>query len=103
MRAASDSGIQLGRLVAGSEGTLAVVLQAVLRTVPFPPAQGVVLLPFARFADAAAFVPELLEPGARGLVVRPVRPPVDQPGARRRSVVSRLDRRGGRGDPDRRI
>ena len=46
LRAASDAGVQLGRLVAGSEGTLAIVLQAVLRTVPLPAAQGVVVLPF---------------------------------------------------------
>ena len=58
----SEAGIQLGRLVAGSEGTLAIVLQAVLRTVPLPAAQGVVLLPFIGLSDAAAFVPELLDP-----------------------------------------
>jgi FAD/FMN-containing dehydrogenase/Fe-S oxidoreductase len=60
-RAAGDAGIHLGRLVAGSEGTLAVVLQAVLRTVPIPAAQGVVLLPFIGLSDAARFVPELIE------------------------------------------
>jgi FAD/FMN-containing dehydrogenase/Fe-S oxidoreductase len=58
--ACDESGIQLSRLVAGSEGTLAIVLQAVLKTVAIPAAQGVALLPFARLADAAAFVPELL-------------------------------------------
>jgi len=52
-RAASAEGINLARLVSGSEGTLALVLQAVLRTVPLPAAQGVVVLPFARLADAA--------------------------------------------------
>jgi FAD/FMN-containing dehydrogenase/Fe-S oxidoreductase len=60
--AAGESGIHLGRLVAGSEGTLAVILQAVLRTVPIPAAQGVVLLPFAGLFDAAAQVPELIAP-----------------------------------------
>ncbi len=59
-KAADDWGIHLGRLVAGSEGTLAVVTQAVLRTVPIPAAQAVVLLPFVRLSHAAAFVPELL-------------------------------------------
>ncbi len=58
--ACGESGIHLGRLMAGSEGTLAVVMQAVLQTVPLPAAQGVVLLPFVRLTDAAAFVPELL-------------------------------------------
>jgi len=61
-KAAGESGIHLGRLVAGSEGTLAVVLQAVLRTVPLPLAQGVVLLAFVGLSDAAAFVTELLGP-----------------------------------------
>jgi FAD/FMN-containing dehydrogenase/Fe-S oxidoreductase len=61
-RAAAESGIDLARLVAGSEGTLAVVLQAVLRTFPLPAAQGVVVLPFVGLADAAAFVTELLDP-----------------------------------------
>ena len=36
------------------------MLQAVLRTVPLPAAQGVVVLPFVGLSDAAAFVPELL-------------------------------------------
>jgi FAD/FMN-containing dehydrogenase/Fe-S oxidoreductase len=61
-RAACESGIHLGRLVAGSEGTLAVVLHAVLRTLPLPAAQGVVILPFVGLSDAAAFVTELLDP-----------------------------------------
>ncbi|MBV8309394.1 MAG: FAD-binding protein [Planctomycetaceae bacterium] len=52
-RAAGAKGINLARLVSGSEGTLALVLQAVLRTVALPAAQGVVVLPFARLADAA--------------------------------------------------
>ena len=60
LRSASDAGIELGRLVAGSEGTLAIVLQAVLRTVPLPTAQGVILLSFDGVAGAAAFVPEML-------------------------------------------
>jgi FAD/FMN-containing dehydrogenase/Fe-S oxidoreductase len=59
LRAASESGIHLGRLVAGSEGTLAIVLQAVLRTSPLPVAQVVVLLPFAALSNAAAFASEL--------------------------------------------
>ena len=42
-------------------------------------------------------------PGLRPVLVRPLRPPLDQPGTRRRPLVPRLDRRGGRGDPDRRI
>jgi FAD/FMN-containing dehydrogenase/Fe-S oxidoreductase len=60
-RAASEQGIDLGKLVAGSEGTLAIVLQAQLRTVPVPPVQGVLLLPFTGLGDAAAFVSEIVE------------------------------------------
>jgi FAD/FMN-containing dehydrogenase/Fe-S oxidoreductase len=60
-RAASDRGMHLGRLVAGSEGTLAIILQATLRTTPLPAAQGVLILPFLRLADAASFVPDILE------------------------------------------
>jgi FAD/FMN-containing dehydrogenase/Fe-S oxidoreductase len=52
-RAATSEGIHLGRLLAGSEGTLALVTEATLRTVPIPPAQGVAVLPFGRLADAA--------------------------------------------------
>ena len=61
-RAASEAGIHLGRLLAGSEGTLAVTLQAVLRTVPIPAAAGVVLLEFAGLLDAASFVNQILAP-----------------------------------------
>ncbi len=92
LRSAGESGIHLGRLVAGSEGTLAIVLQAVLRTVPLPAAQGVVVLPFVGLSDAAAFVTGIAGPHDWGVFVRPVRPPVDQSGSRRRPVIPRLDR-----------
>jgi FAD/FMN-containing dehydrogenase/Fe-S oxidoreductase len=61
-RAANETGIQLGRLITGSEGTLAIVLQAALRTVPLPAAQGVVILPYASLSDAASYVHELVDP-----------------------------------------
>ena len=60
-RAANSESIHLGRLLAGSEGTLALVTEATLRTVPIPPAQGVLVLPFGRLIDAAAAVPNCLE------------------------------------------
>ena len=47
-------GIDLARLLVGSEGTLALVTEVTLRTVPIPAAQAVVVLPFGRIADAAA-------------------------------------------------
>ena len=52
-RPRDEPGIDLARLVGGSEGTLALVTEAVLRTVPIPAAQGVVVLPFGRLGDAA--------------------------------------------------
>ncbi|MDR3621777.1 MAG: FAD-linked oxidase C-terminal domain-containing protein [Paludisphaera borealis] len=58
--AANDRGIDLARLICGSEGTLALVLQATLRTTPLPAAQAVVILPFVRLADAAGCVPYLI-------------------------------------------
>ena len=63
LRSAGEAGLQLGRLVAGSEGTLAIVLQAVLRTIPVPVAQGTAVLPFRGLSEAAAFVPELIGGG----------------------------------------
>ena len=57
-RAASEAAIDLTRLIAGAEGTLCLVTEApsTLRTVPVPPAHGVLLLPFGRLVDAAAAV-----------------------------------------------
>jgi len=62
-RAAGEAGINLARLVSGSEGTLGLIVQATLRTVPLPPVVGVVLLPFARLLDAAGCVPLCLDGG----------------------------------------
>ena len=62
-RAATSEGIHLGRLLAGSEGTLALVTEATLRTVPIPSAQGVAILPFGRIGDAAAMVIDCLDAG----------------------------------------
>ena len=53
--------LDLARLVVGSEGTLALVTEATLATVPIPAAQGVVLLPFGRLSEAAEAVPACLE------------------------------------------
>ncbi len=52
--------LDLARLIVGSEGTLALVTEATLKTVPIPPAEAVVVLPFARLADAAAVVTDCL-------------------------------------------
>ncbi|HEV3121755.1 MAG TPA: FAD-linked oxidase C-terminal domain-containing protein [Isosphaeraceae bacterium] len=55
-----DLGLDLARLLVGSEGTLALCTEARLRTVPIPAAQAVVLLEFARLADAALAVSQCL-------------------------------------------
>jgi len=55
--------VDLARLVVGSEGTLALVTEATLRTVPIPAAQAAVLLPFGRAIDAAAAVIDCLAEG----------------------------------------
>ncbi len=58
--AATTQGIDLARLLVGSEGTLALVTEATLKTVPIPATQGALLLPFARIGDAAEAVVECL-------------------------------------------
>jgi FAD/FMN-containing dehydrogenase/Fe-S oxidoreductase len=55
--------LNLARLIVGSEGTLAMVTEATLRTVPIPAAQALVLLPFGRLAEAADAVLACLEEG----------------------------------------
>jgi FAD/FMN-containing dehydrogenase/Fe-S oxidoreductase len=52
-KSASGVGLNLARLIVGSEGTLALVTEITLRTVPLPASQAAVLLPFSRIADAA--------------------------------------------------
>ena len=61
--AASPVGVDLARLLVGSEGTLALVTEITLRTVPIPRAQAVVVLPFGRIGDAASAVVECLKDG----------------------------------------
>ena len=60
----SDAGgadtIDLNRLIVGSEGTLALVTEVTLRTVPITQAQSVVILPFSRLGDAATAVMDCL-------------------------------------------
>ncbi|WP_435016733.1 FAD-binding and (Fe-S)-binding domain-containing protein [Tundrisphaera sp. TA3] len=59
--ATSPAGIDLARLMVGSEGTLALVTEVAMRTVPIPGAQAAVVLPFGRLVDAAEAVPSCLE------------------------------------------
>ena len=55
--------LDLSRLIVGSEGTLAVVTQATLRTVPIPKAQAALLLPFGKLLDAAEAVEDCVRDG----------------------------------------
>lgn len=60
---ATEEGVNLARLITGSEGTLALIAEARLRTVAIPAAQSVVLLPFARLVEAASAVRDCLDAG----------------------------------------
>jgi len=53
------------RLVVGSEGTLAFIAEAVMRTRPEPRHRTLAWLHFATIDDAVAHLPELVEAGAR--------------------------------------
>ena len=67
--AASPVGVDLARLLVGSEGTLALVTEITLRTVPIPAAQAVVVLPVRpdrrrgrrRWSTASRFGPSACE------------------------------------------
>lgn len=56
-----NGGLDLSRLIVGSEGTLALVTEATVRTVPIPGARAVIVLPFIRLNDAAKAVLHCLE------------------------------------------
>ncbi len=60
-KAATGVGINLPRLVAGSEGTLALTTAVTLRTVPIPAAHVGMVLSFARIGEAATAVSDCLE------------------------------------------
>jgi FAD/FMN-containing dehydrogenase/Fe-S oxidoreductase len=59
-----DSTVNLAKLMAGSEGTLAVFTEVTLRTVPVPGAKGLVQFEFADFETMARAVPVIAEGGA---------------------------------------
>ena len=85
----------------GSEGTLALVAEATLRTVPIPAAQSVLLLPFGRLPDAAEAVLDCLEDGPSAVRAARLADPEPRPRFGRR--LPRVDPRGGRGRADRRV
>ena len=62
-----ERGFNVARAIVGSEGTLAVVLEATLRLVESPPARSLLVCGYDTVFEAADHVPEVLEQGATGL------------------------------------
>jgi FAD/FMN-containing dehydrogenase/Fe-S oxidoreductase len=62
-----ENGFDVGRALAGTEGTCVVVLGATVRLVPAPPARTLVVAGFPDIATAADHVPGLLGLGPLGL------------------------------------
>jgi glycolate oxidase len=65
----SSAGYDLTQLVIGSEGTLAVVTEAVLRLYPRPPHAATILAPFPALTDATAAAPVIVGSGIGPLVL----------------------------------
>jgi FAD/FMN-containing dehydrogenase/Fe-S oxidoreductase len=59
-----DGRIDMARLTAGSEGTLAIFTKITLRTVPVPAAKGLLQLEFDSFEKMARAVPTIVDSGA---------------------------------------
>jgi FAD/FMN-containing dehydrogenase/Fe-S oxidoreductase len=62
-----ERGFDVGRLLVGSEGTLATVLEATLRLIDWPAARSLLVVGFADVYMAAAAVPAILELAPIGL------------------------------------
>ncbi len=65
----ATTGYDLTQLVIGSEGTLAVVTEAVLKIYPRPQHSATVLVPFASIDEIAAAVPVIVRSGVNPLVL----------------------------------
>jgi glycolate oxidase len=65
----ATSGYDLTQLIVGSEGTLALVTQAILRLHPRPPHQATLLAPFASIDQVAEAVPPVVASGVGPLLV----------------------------------
>jgi glycolate oxidase len=59
----ASTGYDLTQLIIGSEGTLALVTEAILRLHPRPAAQATVLAPFATLEEVTAAVPRIVDSG----------------------------------------
>ncbi len=62
-----ENGFNVARALVGSEGTLAMVLEATVRLVPSPPARSLLVLGYPTVFEAADHVPEILRHGPTGL------------------------------------
>ncbi|HEY2207009.1 MAG TPA: FAD-linked oxidase C-terminal domain-containing protein [Pseudonocardia sp.] len=67
--AKASTGYDLTQLIIGSEGTLAVVTEAVLRLYPRPPHQATVLAPFRSVDQVARAVPKVLAAGITPVIL----------------------------------
>jgi glycolate oxidase len=65
----STSGYDLTQLIVGSEGTLAVVTEAILRLYPRHAHAATVLAPFRTVADIATAVPKIVQSGLAPLIL----------------------------------
>ena len=65
----ATTGYDLTQLVIGSEGTLAIVTEAVLKIYPRPQHSATILVPFASVDEIASAVPHIVRSGVNPLVL----------------------------------
>jgi glycolate oxidase len=65
----ASTGYDLTQLIIGSEGTLALVTEAIVKLIPRLPHQGTVLAPFTDLDEVAAAVPKVVGSGLGPLIV----------------------------------
>jgi glycolate oxidase len=65
----ATTGYDLTQLIVGSEGTLAIVTQAILKLYPRPPHTATLLAPYGTLAEVAAAVPRIVNTGVNPLIL----------------------------------
>ncbi|MGQ0824290.1 MAG: FAD-binding oxidoreductase [Actinomycetota bacterium] len=65
----ATTGYDLTQLVIGSEGTLAIVTEAILKLYPRPPYDATVLVPFLSLENVSAAVPRIVRSGVNPLIL----------------------------------
>ncbi|MGH8979305.1 MAG: FAD-binding oxidoreductase [Acidimicrobiia bacterium] len=65
----ATTGYDLTQLIIGSEGTLAIVTEAILKLYPRPPHTATVLAPFGTLAEVSAAVPRIVNQGVNPLIL----------------------------------